>query len=147
MMEEHTEGEEEAVQETQSRAVQEGERSKARKERKQLTIETRKRKRGSEEDETKQRNERVRDFISNKAFVLMEKSLKDRGFIVEKGFNKLISPFIEILEKRGWQLLGKHKAPGFVALIKEFYANMVGVKGKKVCVVDFFQQRNDKWNV
>ena len=88
---------------------------------------------GGGEAETEQMNERVRDFISNKAFVLMEKSLKDRGFIVEKGFNKLISPFIEILEKRGWQLLGERKAPGFVALIKEFYANMVGVKGKKVC--------------
>ena len=64
----------------------------------------------------------------------MEKSLKDRGFIVKRGFNKLISPFIEMLEKRGWQLLGEHKAPGFVALVKEFYANMVGVKGKKVYV-------------
>ena len=41
---------------------------------------------------------------------------------------------IEILEKRRWKLLGEHKAPGFVALVKEFYANMVVVKGKKVCV-------------
>ena len=64
----------------------------------------------------------------------MEKSLKDRGYIFERGFNKLISPFIEILEKRGWQLLSEHKAPGFVALVKVFYANMVGVKGKTVCV-------------
>ena len=64
----------------------------------------------------------------------MVMSLKDRGFIFERGFNKLISPFIEILEKRGWQLLGEHKAPGFVALVKVFYANMVGVKGKTVCV-------------
>ena len=39
-----------------------------------------------------------------------------------------------MLEKRGWQILGDHKAPGFVALVKEFYVNMVGVKGKKVCV-------------
>ena len=81
-----------------------------------------------------QRNERVRYFISYKAFVLMEKSLKDRGFIAERGFNKLISPFIEMLENRGWKLMGEHKALGFVALVKEFYANMVGVKGKKVCV-------------
>ena len=47
---------------------------------------------GAEEVETEQRNERVRDFISDKAFVLMEKSLKERGFIIEIGFKKLISP-------------------------------------------------------
>ena len=64
----------------------------------------------------------------------MEKTLKDRGFIVERGFNMLLSPFIEMLEKRGWQLLREHKAPDFAALVKEFYANKVGVKGKKVFV-------------
>ena len=64
----------------------------------------------------------------------MGKSFKDRGFIVERGFNKLISPFIELLEKRGWKLLGENKALGFVALVKEFYGNMVGVKGKNVYV-------------
>ena len=56
--------------------------------------------------------------------------MKDRGFIVERGFNKTISPFTEMIEKRGC----KHKAPGFVTLVKEFYANMVGVRGKMVCV-------------
>ena len=60
--------------------------------------------------------------------------MKDRGFIVERGFNKLISPFVEMIEKRGWHLLSEHKAPGFVALVKEFYANMVGVRGKTVYV-------------
>ena len=35
-----------------------------------------------------------------------------------------------MLEKRGWQLLGEHKA-----LVKEFYANMVEEKGKKVNVI------------
>ena len=39
-----------------------------------------------------------------------------------------------MIEKRGWQLLGEHKAVAFVALVKEFYANMVGVRGKTVCV-------------
>ena len=39
-----------------------------------------------------------------------------------------------MIEKRGWQLLGEHKALGLVALVKEFYANMVGVRGKTVCV-------------
>ena len=45
-----------------------------------------------------------------------------------------ISSFIEMIEKRGWQLLSEHKAPGFVALVKDFYANMVGVRGKTLCV-------------
>ena len=32
----------------------------------------------------------------------MEGSLKDRGFIADRGFKKVISPFAEMLEKRGW---------------------------------------------
>ena len=39
-----------------------------------------------------------------------------------------------MIEMRGWKLLCEHKAPGFVALVKEFYVNMVGVRGKTVCV-------------
>ena len=49
----------------------------------------------------------------------MEKILKDRGFIVERGFKKLISLFSKMLEKRGWQSLGEHKEPGCAALVKE----------------------------
>ena len=55
----------------------------------------------------------------------MEGSLKNRGFIVERGFKKVISPFTEMLENRGWQLLGEHKEPGYASLVKEFFANMV----------------------
>ena len=50
----------------------------------QLGKESRKRKRGAE---------KVRSLISDKVAAQMEKSLKDRGFIVERGFKKLISPF------------------------------------------------------
>ena len=64
----------------------------------------------------------------------MEKSLKDMGFIVERGFRKLTSSFTEMLEKRGWQSLGEHKEPGCAALVKEFFANMVEEEGKKVYV-------------
>ena len=100
MMEAYTEVEEEIVQETQSGEMQEEERDAARGEPEQLEEESRKRKRGAEESEVEQRNERVRIFISNKAFALMEKILKDKGFIDERGFKKLISPFSKILEKR-----------------------------------------------
>ena len=60
--------------------------------------------------------------------------MKKNDFIVKIGFNKLISPFIKVIEKRGWHLLCKHKAPSFVALVKEFYANMVGVREKTIYV-------------
>ena len=45
----------------------------------------------------------------------MEISLKDRGFIAERGFKKFISPFHEMLEKRGWHSLGEHKEPGYAS--------------------------------
>ena len=60
--------------------------------------------------------------------------MKDRGFIVERGFNILISSFSEMLEKKGWQSLGEHKAPGCAAWVKDFFANMVEVKGNNVYV-------------
>ena len=44
---------------------------------------------------------RARNFILKKAAALMERSLKDRGFIAEKGFKKVVSPFVEMLENRG----------------------------------------------
>ena len=59
----------------------------------QTVDEPRKRKRGS--DET-----RVRNLISEKAAALMEGSLKNRGFIAERGFKNIISPFAEVLERR-----------------------------------------------
>ena len=88
MMEAYTEVEEEIVQETQSREMLEEGRAEAREEPEQLEEESRKRKRRAKEAETKQRNERVRILISDKASALMEKSLKDIGFIVERGFQK-----------------------------------------------------------
>ena len=69
--------------------------------------------------------ERARNFISEKAAALMEGSLKDRGFIVERGFKQVISPFAKMLEKKEWQSLGEHKEPGYAFLVKEFFVNMV----------------------
>ena len=100
MREAYTKVEEESVQETELGEVQEEERVEARGELEMLVGESRKRKRVAEEAEAKQRNEKVRSLISDKAASLMEKSIKDRGFIVERGFKKLISPFFEMLEKR-----------------------------------------------
>ena len=58
----------------------------------------------------------------------------DKGFISERGFGKLISPFVEIIEKKGWEFFCAHKEPGFSAMAKEFYANMVGMREDLVYV-------------
>ena len=102
IMEEYVENEEEGIQEVQSRVVHEEEQGETRTETEQLTEETRKRKRGAEEDEIEQGQEEVvSEFVSDSAFVLWEKSLNEKDFIVKRGFNKLISPFIKVIEKRG----------------------------------------------
>ena len=47
---------------------------------------------GSEDDKA---------FISDEAYFLWEKNMSDKGFIGERGFGTFISPFAEIIEKRG----------------------------------------------
>ena len=69
-----------------------------------------------------------KDFGSTEARVLWNSKLADKGFIGERGFGKLISPFVGLIEKRGWGLFCKHKAPGFATLAREFYANMVEMR-------------------
>ena len=75
----------------------------------------------------------------------MEKILKERGFIIERGFKKLVCPFVKMLEKREWQALGEHKELGCATVVKEFFANMVEDEGKKVYVrghwIDFSKER------
>ena len=46
----------------------------------------------------------------------------------ERGFGKLISPFSEAIERRDWGLFYEHKAPGFATVVREFYANLVGMR-------------------
>ena len=112
IMEEYAEWENQIVQATQAVAEQGEEKEEVNRMFELIEEESRKMKRRTEETETEQRAEKVRNFILDKATALMEKSLKDRGFIVERGFKKLISHFVEILEKREWQALGKHKDLG-----------------------------------
>ena len=57
-----------------------------------------------------------------------------RDFISKRGFSKWISPFQEIVESKGWHIFYEHKVPGFVYVVKEFYANMVGMKDKTIYV-------------
>ena len=89
-----------------------------------------------EEDEQpeKEATEEDKDFISKEAQELWNKILFDKEFVCERGFGKLISPFSEVTEKRGWGFFYEHKALGFLALAREFYANMVGMKEDSVYV-------------
>ena len=57
-----------------------------------------------------------------------------KDFIGERGFNKLISPFIEVIEKRGWSLLCEHKPAGFAIVVRECFANLVGKK-ERMCYI------------
>ena len=145
IMEEYVEWENETIQATQAVTNQDEERNEVNKMFKPIEEESRKRKRRIEETETELRAEKARHFISDKAVALMEKSLKERGFIDERGFKRLVSPFVEILEKREWQALVEHKEPGCVAMVKEFFANMVEDEGKKVNVrghcINFSKER------
>ena len=57
--------------------------------------------RGVEESETEQKKAKVSDFVSERAYFAWRDKLQHKDFIGERGFNKLISPFVETIEKRG----------------------------------------------
>ena len=78
--------------------------------------------------------ESEKDFFSVEVKDLWNRLLADKGFVSESGFRKLISPFSEIIEKRGWECFYAHTAPGFFALAREFYTNMVGKREDSVYV-------------
>ena len=87
-----------------------------------------------EEQPEKEITEEEKDFISQEAKDLWNKVMSNKEFVCERGFGKLISPFSEVMKKRSWEFFCEHKAPGFVALAREFYANMVGMKDVSVYV-------------
>ena len=72
-----------------------------------------------EEDKEQSSVEEIEDFLSDKGCEIMEKKILKKEFI---------SPFKEIIKKRGWKIIGKHMPPERAALVREFYANMVDRK-------------------
>ena len=78
--------------------------------------------------------EEDKDFVSAEAKDIWTKVLANMGFICERGFGKLISHFSEIIENRGWESFYAHAVPGFSALAREFYVNMVGMREDTVYV-------------
>ena len=94
-MEEYNELENQTEQGFEATTRKVEERNDDNEENHQTIDEPRKRKRGANEA-------KVRNLISEKAEALMEESLKIIGFIVERGFKNIISPFAEVLERREW---------------------------------------------
>ena len=78
----------------------------------------------------------------------MEGSLKNRGFIAERRFKNIISPFAKMVEKRESQSLAEQKERGCASLVREFFANMVEREGKRVYVrgqwIDFSGEEINK---
>ena len=58
-----------------------------------------------EEEEQPERaeTEEEKDFISKEAKELRNKVMFDKEFVCERGFGKVISPFSEVITKRGWE--------------------------------------------
>ena len=99
-----------------------------------------------EEEEQPERAETEEEkyFISQEVKELWNKVLFDKEFICERGFGKVISPFFEVRTKIGWEFFCEHKAPGFSALPREFYANMIGMKDDYVFMRGVWVPLNDR---
>ena len=88
-----------------------------------------------EEDQPeREQTEEEKDFVSQEAKALWNKVMFDKDFVCERGFGKVISPFSEVITKRGWEFLCEQKSPGFSAPPREFYANMLGMKDNSIYV-------------
>ena len=77
--------------------------------------EGRKKKREEEKDKGQSSENGIEDFLSDEAFEVMEKKILKKRFIRERGFNKFIPPFKELIEKRGWNVIFEHLLPGRAA--------------------------------
>ena len=134
MMNEYAHGEEEVHLEPQPETVI-TEEPEAQPEEEQPTEEGRKEKRQrSARHNEEAESEDEKTFVSAKAHALWNKQFADKGFIGERGFGKLISPFSKIIEKKGWDFFCKHKALGFAALAREFYSNILEMREDSVYV-------------
>ena len=97
--EEYDELENETVQATQVVTGQGEERAEVNNELKQTVEESKKRKRGNEEAESNE--QKAGDWVSNMAYIAWRDKLQHRDFIGERGFNKGVSSFQELVESKG----------------------------------------------
>ena len=82
----------------------------------------------------REQEEEEDEFVSEEAHSLWKKHYAGKGFIGERGFSQLISPFKELIEQRGWGKFCKHYKTGYAAIVREFYSNLVGRKENSVFV-------------
>ena len=82
----------------------------------------------------RRQEEEEEEFVSEEAHSLWKKHYTGKGFIGERGFSQLISPFKELIEQRGWGKFCKHHKTGYAAIVREFYSNLVGRKENSVFV-------------
>ena len=73
----------------------------------------------------KQQEEEEEDFVSEEAYSVWKKHYVGKGFVGERGFSQLISPFKELIE---------HQKSGYAAVVREFYSNLVGRKENSIFV-------------
>ena len=66
--------------------------------------------------ETQQEGEEDK-FVSEEAFSIWKKYYACKGFVGERGFSKLIFPFKELMEQRGWGNFCKHQKSGYEAAV------------------------------
>ena len=82
----------------------------------------------------KAREEDIEDFVSEEAYSNWKKHYANKGFVAERRFKNLITPFKEMIEKRVWRALCTHQRSGYAAVVREFYSNLVGRKDNTVFV-------------
>ena len=63
------------------------------------------RKKGKEKQQEGEEDE----FVSKEAFSIWKKHYAGKGFVGERGFSQLFSPFKELIEQRGWGKFYKHQ--------------------------------------
>ena len=88
------------------------------------------RKKGKEKQQEGEEDE----FVSEEAYSVWKKHYAGKGFVGERGFSQLISPFKELIEKKWRGKFCKHQKSGYAAVVREFYSNLVGRKENSVFV-------------
>ena len=89
---------------------------------------------GTNKEKGKEGEEEVEDFVSEEAYSNWKKHYASKGFVAERRFRNPITPFKELIEQRGWKTLCTHQRSGYAAVVREFYANLVGRKDNTVFV-------------
>ena len=99
IMEEYAKLEDQIVQTTQTVAEQAEERVDEDEDPEQTVENSRKRKRGNEKTEINE--QKSSNWVSDMAYIAWKDKLQHIDFIGERGFNKWISPFQELIESKG----------------------------------------------